>query len=317
MKKTISNILIEHVDVFGFVSISEYLKARFSYGKEDSFSRIPDFDKYRTIIVLGLSYPSEEVKYQGKGYGVLSRYSYNTDYHIVFKRIFRKIETELNKLNIKSYFSVDISDIFEKQAASLANIGYIGKNQLLINPKFGSYLNLATILIDIDISKNMVISDDCGDCTLCIDACPSNALDNGFDRSKCISDISQKKNILNMKEISYFKKVIYGCDICQQVCPKNKGIDFHLHEEYEPSGIENINLTKLLKMTNKEFKEVYGNNASSWTGPLVLKRNAVCAIGNQNIKYAIPEIKKSIDKYKAVSWYNETAQKVLKMLESE
>ena len=118
-------------------------------------------------------------------------------------------------------------------------------------------------------------------------------------------------------EISYFNKVIYECDICKKVCTKNKGINYHLHPEYEPSGIENINLVELLSMTNKEFKSVYGNNAASWTGALVLKRNAVCALGNQGIKSATLDIKKSIEKYKDVSWYNETANSVLKMLESE
>ena len=317
MKELISNILEKHVDVYGFVKISEYLEKRSSYGKEDSFTRIPDFNKYKTIIVLGLSYPSKEIEYKGKGYGLLSRYSYNTDYHLMFKKVFREIEKELDSLSIRSHFSVDVSDIFEKQAASLANIGYLGKNQLLINKKYGTYLNLATILVDIDISKNIEVSDDCGECTLCIDACPSSALDEGFNRSLCISDISQEKNILSSEEISYFKEMIYGCDICQKVCPKNSGIDFHLHPEYEPSGIENVNLIELLNMSNKEFKEVYGRNACNWTGPLVLKRNALCAIGNQKLVEAIPHIKKSIEKYKNVSWYNETANQVLKMLESE
>ena len=317
MKEEISNILKKHVDIFGFISIDEYLKTRSTYGKEDSFSRIPNFSKYKTIIVLGLSYPSKTVEYKGKSYGVLSRYSYNTDYHLVFKKVFETIEKAFDKLKIKSHFSVDVSDIYEKQAATLANLGYIGKNQLLINNKYGTYLNLATILVDIDITKNIEVADDCGDCTLCIDACPSSALDNGFDRELCISDISQEKNILSETEISYFKEVIYGCDICQQVCPKNTGIDFHLHEEYEPAGFENINLISLLDLTNKEFKEIYGQNASSWTGSLVLKRNAVCMIGNQKLVSAIPEIKRSIDKYKNVSWYNETATKILKMLESE
>lgn len=317
MKEMITSILNKYVDVYGFVSVSEYLKNRSSYSKIDSFERIPDFAKYKTIVILGLSYPSEEAKYKGRGYGILSRYSYNTDYHIVLKNIFNEIKQELDLLKINSHFSVDVSDIMEKQAASLAGLGYIGKSQLLINPKYGTYLNLATILIDIDVKKDISVSDDCGDCTLCIDACPSSALDDGFNRSLCISDISQEKNILTMTEISYFKKTIYGCDICQQVCPKNNGIDFHLHKEYEPAGIENINLIELLNMTNKEFKGLYGNNASSWTGALVLKRNAVCAIGNQLLVEAIPDLKKSIDKYKSVVWYNETANIVLKMLESE
>ncbi len=317
MKEQLINVLSKHVEVFGFVSTSEYLGNRFLHGKEDSFERIPNFKQYKTIIVLGLSYPSEEVKYQGKGYGVLSRYSYNTDYHLVFKKVFKEIEKELDELKIKSHFSVDVSDIFEKQAASLANIGYIGKNQLLINKKYGTYMNLATILIDVDIAKNIAVQDDCGDCTLCIDACPSGALDDGFSRSKCISDISQEKNVLDEEEISYFKEVIYGCDICQQVCPKNQGIDFHLHPEYEPSGIESIDLTELLDMTNKQYKNKYGNNASSWTGLLVLKRNAVCMIGNQRLVKMKTNVLKSIDKYKDVSWYNETANKVIKILERE
>lgn len=318
MKEKVSSILNKHTDVYGFVRVSEYLEKRSFYGKKDSFERIPEFDKYKTIIVLGLSYPSKEVDFKGKGYGVLSRYSYNTDYHIVLKNLFVKIKKEFDLLNIKSHFSVDVSDILEKQAAVLAGLGYTGKNQLLINPKYGSFLNLATILVDIELENDYISAvDDCGNCTLCINACPSDALDEGFNRELCLSDISQEKVILDDKEIAYFDKVIYGCDICQKVCPKNAGIDFHLHEEYEPSGIENIDLVGLLNMTNKEFRSIYGNNACSWTGPLVLKRNAICAIGNQGLKSAKEDLLKSIEKYKDVSWYNETAEKVLKMLESE
>lgn len=317
MKEIISNILNKYVDVFGFVSVKRYLENRLLHDKKDSFSRIPDFEEYQTIIVLGLSYPSKEVENKGIGYGILSRYAYGMDYHLVFNNIFKAIEKELEQLKIKSHFSVDVSDILEKQAASLAGLGYIGKNQLLINKKYGTYLNLATILVDIEIDSNIIDSSTCLDCTLCIEACPSNALDNGFNRSLCISDISQEKNSLSNLEIGYFKKMIYGCDICQIVCPKNIGIDYHLHKENEPSGIENIDLIELLNMTNKEFEKVYKNNASSWTGALVLKRNAVCLLGNQKIKESTKDIKKSIEKYKDVLWYNETASKVLKMLESE
>ncbi len=316
MKEQISKILKKHVDLYGYISVQEYINKRASFGKKDDFKRIPDFPKYKTIIVLGLAYPSKPVKHLGKGYGVLSRYAYNIDYHLTFKKVLAEIEKELANLAITSYSSVDVSDIYEKQAAVYANLGYIGKNQLLINNKFGSYLNLATILIDLELEKkqDIVALDDCGDCRLCIDACPSNALDNGFNQEKCISNISQEKNRLNEKEISYFKKMIYGCDICQIVCPKNKGIDFHLHQESEPSGIENVDLLALLEMSNKEFYAKYGNNACSWTGPLVLKRNALAVLANQNLKEAIPKIKKSIQKYQAVSWYNETANKVLEIL---
>jgi len=317
MKDIISDILSKHVEVYGFVSISEYLEKRKSLGIKDSFKFLGNLDKYKTIITLGISYPSEELKFKGLGYGILSRYSYNLDYHIVFNRILENISKELIRVGVKNHASVDISDIDERYASYLSNMGFLGKNQFLINKKYGSYLYLATILIDKDLTKTEIRLDDCGECRICIDACPSNALDDGFNKDLCISSITQDKKAFNLQEISYLKTMVYGCDICQKVCPKNKGIDFKIHPEFEPSGIENINLLDLLEMSNKEYKNIYGSNASSWKGPLVIKRNALCVLGNQGIKNTIPIIKKSMDKYSNVLWYNETALRVIKILESK
>jgi epoxyqueuosine reductase len=111
--------------------------------------------------------------------------------------------------------------------------------------------------------------------------------------------------------------MVYGCDICQKVCPKNTGVNFKDHPEFEPSGIENINLIDVLEMSNKEYMDMYGRNASSWKGPLVIKRNALCVLGNQGLKNTIPIIKKSMDKYSNVLWYNKTALKVINILESK
>lgn len=317
MKDMINSILSKHVEVYGYVSTHEYLEKRRSLAIKDSFKYLGSLDKYKTIITLGISYPSQELKYQGKGYGILSRYSYNLDYHLVFQAILDKISKELKSLGIESHTSVDISDIDERYASYLANMGFLGKNQFLINKKYGSYLYLATILIDKEISKDQVTLDGCGDCTLCIDACPSHALDNGFHIDLCLSNISQEKKEFSDQEISYFKTMVYGCDICQKVCPKNTGINFKNHPEFEASGIENINLIELLNMTNKDYDTVYGNNASSWRGPLVIKRNAICILGNQGLVSSIPDIKKSMDKYSNVLWYNKTALKVIKKLESK
>ncbi len=315
MKKKISNILSKYVEVYGFVSTSEYLEKRRSLNIKDSFKYLGNFDKYKTIITLGISYPSEELKYKGKGYGILSRYSYNLDYHTVFKVILESITKELINEGIKCHGSVDISDIDERYASYLANMGFLGKNQFLINKKYGSYLYLATILIDQEIKEDIIELDSCGDCRICIDACPSNALDDGFNAELCISSITQAKKEFSDEEIGYLKTMVYGCDICQKVCPKNKGINYKIHNEFEPSGIENINLVELLEMSNNEYSNKYGDNASSWRGPLVIKRNALCLLGNQDIKSAIPIIKKSMDKYSNVLWYNKTALKVINLLE--
>lgn len=315
MKKVISEILEKYVEVYAFVPVSEYLAKRNSLGYKDVFKVIENINDYQTIITLGISYPSEEITYSGRAYGLLSRYSYNIDYHIVFGKILKSITSELENLGIKHFASVDVSEIDERLASYLANIGFLGKNQFLINKKYGSYLFLATILIDQEISKNENILDDCGDCKICLDACPTSALDYGFDASLCLSGISQEKKEFSESEIGYFNKMVYGCDVCQKVCPKNLGVNFHIHPEFESSGIENIDLLKLLEMSNKEYYEVYGDNASSWKGPLVIKRNALCLLANQNIFEAIPIINKSIDNYQDVLWYNKTAKKVLKLLE--
>lgn len=313
----IQNILANEVDVYGFVSIEEYLKKSALANKEVRFLRTPDINEFQTIITLGLSYPSIETPYKGTGYGLLSRYSYQLDYHIVFRSILDRIEKQLNNIGIRTFSSVDISDIDERFASYLAKIGFLGKNQFLINKRYGSYLYLATILIDLKIDTIPTVLDDCGTCRKCINACPTNALDNGFDESRCLSSITQSKREFSLEEISHLTTMIYGCDICQKVCPKNKGIDFHLHKEFEPSGIENINLIKLLEMSNREYLDVYGNNASSWRGSLVIKRNALCLIANQLLVEAIPQINQSMIKYHDVLWYNKTAQKVLNILEGK
>jgi len=314
VKDKIVDILTKYVEVFGFISVNEYLEKRHLLNLKDRYDDETLFRPYKTIITLGIAYPSKEIKWLGKGYGVLSRYSYNIDYHIVFKNILDIIVKEFSELGINSFGSVDTSFVDERYAAYLSGIGYLGKNQFLINKAYGSYLYLATILVDIPIKKDYIEYDSCLDCRLCIDACPSHALDNGFDSNKCISNLTQEKKVFTENEIKNIKTMIYGCDICQKVCPKNDGIDFHIHEEFEPSGIENVNISKLLEYSNKEYKEIYGKNASSWKGVTILKRNALCLIANQGLTEYLDKVIKSINDYKNVSWYKETASKVIKIL---
>lgn len=315
MKKQIEMILQKHTEMYGFVSTKEYMSKENDRAKktlDHSF-----LDGYQTIVTIAIPYPQNEVKYKGKGYGLLSRYSYGIDYHIVVREILNKITLDLKSIGVNAYGSVDISKISERAAAYYSKIGFIGKNQFIINHEFGSYIYLATLLIDHAIFQEDMLQDDCGDCRICIDACPSGALDNGFNQSKCISQITQEKKALSDTEVSYIKTMIYGCDICQKVCPKNKGVVLKQQSKFEPSGIENVDIKWLFEATNKEYSERYGTNASSWKGPLILRRNALCIIKNQKLKEYVPIIKRTLEKYKEVSWYNETANKIIKDFESE
>lgn len=315
MKEEISKILDQYVDAYGFVSTKEYEETRSSLGRNDLYDDYSFLEEYKTIITLGLSYPSVPLKWEGKGTGLLSKYSYGTDYHLVFRNRMNHIEEELNQLGIKCKTSVDTYKVDERWASYVSGLGFLGKNQFLIHKTYGTYMYLATILIDKDIEKDFTLLDTCGTCRKCIDACPSGALDHGFDINLCISETSQSKRDLTETEIKYMKTMVYGCDICQKVCPKNKGINFEHNKEFLPSGIESIDLIALLKMSNKEYMKIYKDNASSWKGGTVMKRNALCLLANQRVYEAVDVIRESLDKYRDISWYNSVAKKVLEMLE--
>lgn len=315
MRDKIDSILSKHVDVYGYASVKEYIETRSSLLKEDIFNDYSKFEGYKTIITLAIAYPSKIIANKEKTIGVLSRYSYGTDYHLVFRKILKAIEEELSELDIKTLSSVDTGFIDERWASHIAHMGFLGKSQFLITEEYGSYVYLATILIDQDIDKEFIVQDTCGTCNLCVKACPTNALDGRFIQERCISELTQSKKILNEAEINSIRHLVYGCDICQQVCPKNKGIDIHKYPDFEPTGIEKVDLINILKMSNREYKKVYGENASSWKGATIIKRNALCLLGNRNVTESIPVIRESIDKYHDILWYNNVALKVLEKLE--
>ena len=317
MKKQISEIIKQYVDEFSFVSVNKYISELQTIKQVDTPLDVSFLDAYKTIITLAIPYPSKPVKWKGKGYGLLSRYSYNTDYHIVYREILKKITDAFDLLGIQSVGTVDISKVDERFASYLSGLGFLGKNQFLINKNYGTFHYLATILIDKDVQTSILEYDTCGECHLCIDACPSGALDNGFDRDLCLSHLTQAKIPFTTTEIGYLKTMIYGCDICQNVCPKNTGVDIHKYDAFKASGIENVDLGKLLEMSNKEFLKVYGDNASSWKGATIIKRNALCLIANQKLVGLREKIVQSKADFKDVLWYNKTASEVLKILDRE
>ncbi len=304
----------QYIDDVKAISVKTYIKKRleaFAELRED-FSALSD---YETMLMFSLSYPKEEVPFKGKGYGNVSRYSYGLDYHQVYQQAFKDLEATLDSQGIKAKGYADISPIDERFAAHLAGLGYLGKNQFLIHPTFGTYHFIGVMLIDTVYETEPYAYDTCGDCTKCIDACPPGALDHGFDKRKCTSYVTQAKEALDMCDLRPLKTKLFGCDICQKVCPKNQAITPVFHDVFTADDHAQLNLTDLLTMSNKAIQKAYKNYAFGFRGGLVLKRNAMALLMNQGVMDALPLMKQVYNNYKHVDWFEQTAKLILNAME--
>lgn len=211
-----------------------------------------------------------------------SKYTWGKDYHTVVSDYLKKICDYIKNLGGEAIYFVDSNELPERYIAYLCGIGFIGKNNMLITEKYGSYVFLGEIITDLNLEADKPITQKCGDCTLCLKACPTKAINiGGSCPNICLSYITQKKHI----EDSWFKKLdgrLFGCDSCQNVCPYNKGVQLSKIEEFVPyEYMKNISLEELLSIDNKTFKEKYRNTSCGWRGKNILQRNAlIYAVGN-------------------------------------
>jgi len=264
------------------------------------------FDQPKSIISIALAYPSkienEPKRVRGERRGEFARASWGRDYHFVLQEhIDQLVKYMRNILGKEAEFKsmVDTGELIDVAVAARAGIGFIGRNGLLITKEFGSYVYLGEIITNIPFDPDPLVDYDCGDCRRCIDGCPTQALlGNGeMNAQKCLSYQTQTKNYMPEKYRKSMRRVIYGCDICQIVCPYDQGIDFHLHEEMEPQ-YEKVHpkLEPMLTISNKEFKEQFGEMAGSWRGKKPLQRNAIIALANYRDRSSIPTLLELIEK---------------------
>lgn len=263
------------------------------------------FSEPKSIIAIAVAYPSKmgtkPPRVKGERRGEFARASWGTDYHDVLRdRMDRLIEYIREETSSETEFKpmVDTGELVDVAVAQRAGLGFIGRNGLLITKEFGSYVYLGEIITNIEFDPDEEVAFGCGDCTRCVTACPTGALlgDGRMNAQKCLSFQTQTKGYMPKEYRRRMGHVIYGCDICQIVCPYNKGIDSHFHEEMEPEPEKTMPLLKpLLTISNKEFKETYGEMAGSWRGKKPLQRNAIIALANYRDRTAIPELLKVVD----------------------
>ena len=245
----------------------------------------------KSIITLGLNYQTIEPDATRKldpTRGQISRYAWGDDYHDVIrnrlKRLVKRIEKRLNK-KTKNRVFVDSGPILERDYAQTSGLGWIGKNTNLINWEKGSWYFLAEILINLDLGVDILPPrGSCGSCTLCIEACPTDAIvaPNQVDGRRCISylTIELKGSIPNDLRPG-LGNLIFGCDICQEVCPWNTKSQPTTIEEFQPrKGNLLPKLTDLIKITQDEFSRRFKGSPIKRAKRRGFLRNIVVAMGN-------------------------------------
>lgn len=207
----------------------------------------------KSVISLTLNYYSPEKQIDPKA-PKISQYAYGTDYHIVIKeklkRLLELINDQIGAVDGRVF--VDSAPVMDKAWAAKSGLGWIGKNSNLISKQSGSFFFIAELILDLELETDHVATDHCGSCTACIDACPTEAITNPYqvDGSKCISYFTiELKDALPNEFKGKMDDWMFGCDVCQDVCPWNKFSKHHEEPLFNPHP-------ELLKMTSNDWKEL-------------------------------------------------------------
>jgi len=229
------------------------------------------------ISLLYNYYPKQEQRHDSYK---ISKYAFGEDYHYVIKHRLKDlvafINDEIGDINARVF--VDSAPVLDRAWAKKSGLGWIGKNSMLINKQQGSFFFLAEIILDLELEYDSPITDHCGTCTACIDACPTDAIlpNNVVNGSKCISyfTIELKDEVIPNEVKGKFEDWVFGCDICQDVCPWNRFSITHNETRFTPyNELLNYSKNEWEELTEDIFQELFKKSALKRTKFKGLKRN--------------------------------------------
>jgi epoxyqueuosine reductase len=288
----------------GHAAEMKYLESRDAGGKLKRASLKSAFPWARSVIVCAINYNTAQpysTEPHAAGQGWIARYAWGQeDYHDAVLRRLRAVERKLHEhfagrsaprgesesgggeLETRCY--VDTGPVVERVFAQHAGIGWTGKNTCLLNQKMGSWLFLGVILMSASIAPDLPAPDRCGTCTRCIDACPTDALIAPYrlDSRKCISYLTiEKRGPLPEQNNAGIGRQVFGCDICQDVCPWNRKAPASEAPEFQPrESLVNPSLEWLAEISEEEFSRKFRASAVRRAKRAGVRRNAVVAMGN-------------------------------------
>ena len=302
------------VDKIGFTSASPFMELKNHLRRQQELGYQSGFEESdiekrtepklllenaASIIAIAIAYPSKmQNAPQGKKgarRGIFCRASWGIDYHTVLREKLALLEAFLQEKvpECKIRSMVDTGELSDRAVAERAGIGWSGKNCAVITPEYGSYVYLGEMITDLPFESDEPMEDQCGECRLCLDVCPTGALVQGgqLNSQKCVAYLTQTKGFLPDEYRAKIGNRIYGCDTCQTVCPKNKGKSNWIHEAFKPDPeVAKPLLEPLLAISNRDFKETYGHISGSWRGKKPIQRNAIIALAHFKEVSALPSL---------------------------
>jgi epoxyqueuosine reductase len=249
----------------------------------------------RTVICVAVPYATEPPVRPPLS-GRISNYAWSTDYH----RRMRLLLGELaQSVPGDVAIACDTAPLAERAFAARAGLGWVGKHTNLINPEFGSFVFLGEIVTSAEFAEDEPLKKTCGSCTRCVDACPTGALrgDYTIDANRCIADLTQRTDSIPRQLRALIGDWVWGCDICQLVCPPTMQAKPRAATSNEPASpqLATPSLERLLRLRSSEYKKIYRNSAIGWRGAAVLRRNAAVALGNALDRSAVPVLVAALD----------------------
>lgn len=234
-------------------------------------------DGAKSVISLLLNYYPSEI--QNTNSYKISKYAYGQDYHLVIKEklneLLYTLNVQIGEVNGRAF--VDSAPILDKAWAQRSGLGWVGKNNNLISKKTGSFFFVCELIVDIDLAYDNPTTDHCGKCTACIDACPTQAIVDPYlvDGSKCISYFTiELKDSIPEEMKGKFNDWMFGCDVCQDVCPWNKFSKPHNEPLFEPhTNLIKYNKSDWEEISLEVFNEIFKKSAVKRTKLAGLRRN--------------------------------------------
>lgn len=231
----------------------------------------------KSVVSLVYNYYPRKVLEQTGGLKI-AKYAYGQDYHLVIKDKLKNFLVQLREIagQVEGRAFVDSAPVHERAWAAKGGLGWIGKNSLLLNRKMGSFFFLAELIIDLEMEPDGPAKDYCGTCTACMDACPTDAIPAPYvvDGSRCISYLTiELREEIPQEFQNSMGEWVFGCDICQDVCPWNRFSQPHQEQSFEPQGWENFSEREWAELTEDVFQTVFRKSPVKRTKYEGLKRN--------------------------------------------